>query len=337
MSNKTPFHLIFGKFYGFIQQQRVEAALEELQPMVRRAEKLAYKGAFDGSRVLQECKSLQGSYDLKLLSNSRIARLLSSNSANTSKVNACSRYFGTVFFDVTSFSRPFRPRVFDYSNTDVKKAAAKLLAAFIRTCQGRTMALQGRIEALKYQEELVNLWLEHPPTLPPSNDQANAQASEQAAVAVYRGVSYRVNNLEGIVTFAAQAQHLANGMKNQVDAGIAQIQENDKSSTSPVFGATRSKILRLISSAPRSLRETLAAEILGMAELIEARVTRFFQCEQDLGNLTAEEFTRVLEARQHLAAAYIDCLKCSAVAYKAQIDSTQNLIELTQALLAKLQ
>ncbi len=333
MSNKTPFHLIFGKFYGFIQQQRAEAALEELQPLVRRAEKLAYKGAFDGSRVLQECKSLQGSYDLKLLSNSRIARLLSSNSANTSKVDACSRYFGTVFFDVTSFSRPFKPRVFDYSNTDVKKAAAKLLAAFIRTCQGRTMALQGRIEALKYQEELVNLWLEHPPTLPPSKD----QTSEQPTVAVYRGVSYRVNNLEGIVTFAAQAQHLANGMKNLIDAGIAQIQENDESSTSPVLGATRGKILRLISSAPRSLRETLAAEILGMAELIEARVTRFFQCEEDLGNLTAEEFTRVLEARQHLAAAYIDCLKCSAAAHKEQIDSTQQLIELSQALLAKLQ
>lgn len=333
MTDKTPFHLIFGKFYGFIRQQRAEAALEELQPLVRRAEKLAYKGAFDGSRVLQECKSLQASYDLKLLTNSRIARLLSSNSANTSKVDACSRYFGTVFFDVTSFSRPFRPRVFDYSNTDVKKAAAKLLAAFIRTCQGRTMALQGRIEALKYQEELVNLWLEHPPTLPQSKD----QTSEQTAVAVYRGVSYRVNNLEGIVTFAAQAQHLANGMKNQVDAGIAQIQENDQSSTSPVPGATRGKILRLISLAPRSLRETLAAEILGMAELIEARVTRFFQCEEDLGNLTAEEFTRVLEARQHLAAAYIDCLKCSAVAHKAQIDSTQQLIELSQALLAKLQ
>lgn len=332
MSNRNPFHFIFGKFYGFVQQQRAEAALEELQPLVRRAEKLAYKGAFDGSRVLQECKSLQGSYDLKLLTNSRIARLLSSKSATSSKIDACSRYFGTVFFDVTSFSRPFRPRVFDYSNSDVKKAATKLLAAFIRTCQGRTMALQGSIEALKYQEDLVNLWLEHPPTQP-SND----KASEKAEALVYRGVSYSLNALDEILTYSAQAQHIASDMNKLVETRTAHEHAGTQALTMVTEGASSAKILSQIGSAPRSQNERFAFEVLGAGALIEARVARFFQCEQNLGDLTSEDFARVLTARQRLASAYIDCLKCSAVAYKAQIDSTQHLIELTQALLGTVQ
>ncbi len=329
MSNKTAFHFIFGKIYSFYQQKRAEAALEELRPIVRRAEKLAYKAGFDGSQLLQECKSLQGSYELKLLNNSRIVRLLRSSSELSSKADTCSRYFGSVFFDLTSFSRPFSHRVIDCPNTDVKKATAKLLAAFIRTCQGRTMALQGRIEVLKYQEDLVNLWLEHPPTLPPTSDKAR----EKAEVFVYRGVSYSLNALDEILTYSAQAQHIASDMKKLVEAGAAQEHTGAQALTLVASGASNAKILGKIGSAPRCQKEQFAFEVLGTGMLIEARVARFLQCEQNLGNLTEEEFTRVLEARQRLGAAYIGCLQCSAVAYKAQIDSTTELIELAQALL----
>lgn len=305
----------------FWQDKSSANALEELKTLAQLSSRLAYKASVDGSETKQACRQLSTKYDKHLTSNAAIVKRLTQSQPWTKKAAACHANFSQVFFSLTSISRPWKTWVLERDETEFKKTLDKLLSAFLQTSRGRVMSLEGRIYALEYQQDLLKLWLETPPSLPTPTENAEENTL------TYRGVTYRRNALGELITLAAQAKHYAGDIK------ALTIETGSDEFTQPAAEKSAAQLLSLIKHAPYRPEEQFSFTVLETADFIQAKAARFFLSEQNLGNLTVEEFTRILAAREQLFSALSDCIQSSISAHNAQLRSTSRLIKLAEVML----
>ncbi len=298
------------------QELTAKGALEELKQLALQSDKLAFKAIVDGSEVKRGCLHLSTQNDKRLSSNAEIVKRLSQSQPWAKKINDGNAYFSQAFLALTAISAPWKRWVLERNDPEFTKSLDKLLNALVQTSKGRVMVLQASIDAVTYQQELLTLWLENPPALPTS------AANEEKGTFVYRGVTYRINALGALLTLAAQTNYYVAGLK-------ALAVQSKADFTIPSGEASAANILSLIRVAPWWPEEQFANEVLENAKLIRAKATSFFFHEQELGDLTQDEYRRILEVRVQLFSALTDCNQSTIEAYKAQLKSTDRIIELT--------
>ncbi len=303
------------------QNLNAENALEDLKRLAQPSSKLGYKASVDGADTKRTCSLLSIKNDKQLTSNAEIVKRLTQSQPWTKQAQACHAYFAQLFFALTSISKPWKAWVLERKEAEFKKTLDKLLSAFLQTSRGRAMSIEGKIAALKYQQELLTLWLDNPPSLP-------APAANQDKVTLkYRGVIYRRNALGELIVLAAQAKHYVENIK-------ALAMESHGEFALRAEGSSASNILSVIKNAPWWPEELYAHEVMENAAMAQAKAVRFFLQEQELGDLTEEEFTRILEARAQLFATLGDCIQHSINAHTAQLDATARIIKLAEEMLA---
>lgn len=303
------------------QDSSAENALEDLKWLSQLSSKLGYKAIVDGADTKRSCSLLSIKNDKRLTSNAEIVKRLTQSQPWTKQAQACHAYFAQLFFALTSISKPWKAWVLERKEAEFKKTLDKLLSAFLQTSRGRAMSIEGKIAALKYQQELLKLWLDNPPSFP------TQAVNPDKVILKYRGVIYRRNALGELIVLAAQAKHYVENIK---ELAI----ESQGKFTLPAEETSASKILSLIKQAPSWPEEQYAHEVLENAGMAQAKAVRFFLQEQELGDLTEEEFTRILEARTQLFATLGDCIQHSINAHTAQLDATARIIKLAEEILA---
>lgn len=305
------------------QDSSAENALEDLKRLAQLSSKLGYKASVDGADTKRTCSLLSTKNDKQLSSNAEIVTRLTQSQPWTKQAQACHAYFAQLFFALTSISKPWKAWVLERKEAEFKKPLDKLLSAFLQTSRGRAMSIEGKIAALKYQQDLLKLWLDNPPSFP------TPAVNQDKVILKYRGVMYRRNALGELIVLAAQAKHYVENIKELA-------MESHGEFPLPTEGASASNILSLIKKAPWWPEEEYAHEVLQNAEMAQAKAVRFFLQEQELGDLTEGEFTRILEARAQLFSTLGDCIQHSINAHSAQMDATARIIKLAEDMLAKI-
>jgi hypothetical protein len=238
------------------------------------------------------------------------------------KADACNADFARVYVAVTSVSKPWKAWVLELNEPAIKKVLNELLRAFIQTAKARAMSLDARVAAINYQQEVLKRWLETPPSFP-NGDKVTSNLR-------YRGVEYRRNVQEELITLSAQARHYADKIK------ALAIEPSRVKLAHTVKETTAAEALKLLKQSLFCPEEVFAHAVLETAVMIRDKVYRIFVLEQNLGDLTSEEFAKILEERSRVFQALHDCNQRSKDAYLAQQASTARIVGLAEEMLTRI-
>ncbi len=308
-------------FFQSWQNRFYRSELEELVRIQKLSRSLASKASLNGSAAKLSSGQLSPISHRQLSSVDLVKRLIQVLPWEE-KADACNADFARVFFAVTSISRPWKAWVLELNEPAIKKVLNELLRAFIQTAKARAMSLEARVAAINYQQELLKRWLETPPSFP-KGDKVTLNLR-------YRGVEYRRNVQEELITLSAQARHYADKIK------ILAIEPSREKLAHTVKETTAAEALKLIKQSLFCPEEVFAHAVLETAVMIREKVYRIFVLEQNLGDLTSEEFTEILKERSRVFQALHYCNQRSIDAYLAQQASTARIVGLAEEMLTRI-
>lgn len=318
------------RFFDFVQAYRLSSARSELRTTTQRAEQLAFKAAVAGADVLRECRLLERNNPLGLLNHDAFAKLLTEPFPWFNQVDLTNYYFSSLFEDLQSLNAPWKVDVFQRSEQDFVRLRSKLLDSFEQICNARISYLNGLCEYFQFEKSLVRYWLECEPAFLLEESRPEPKTIE------YRGNKVPVVSLDEMFSLSAQVSYYVASMQ-KLRSRVEKSLDSAATSKSDAGGGNRAvaSFRANLSSFSWSVEEQYAKQVIGIGFRLPYKLRRFTDYEVSLGQLTQDEYSQLLAARNNIAISLLHCFDYCIEAHKGQIASTLRLVDLVRQLIIK--
>jgi hypothetical protein len=186
------------------------------------------------------------------------------------------------------------------------------------------------VEYFHFEKSLVRYWLECEPAF------LLEESRPQQKTIEYRGNQVPVFSLDEMFSLSAQVSDYVAAIQT-LRSRDAKSDNSAATSKSDAGVGNRSvaSLRAKISSIARSPEEQYAKQVIGLGFRLPYKFRRFTDYEVNLGQLTQDEYSQLLAARNSIATSLLHCFDYCIEAHKGQIASTLRLVDLVRQLIIK--